>query len=112
MLRRGVTRGGLDYSWRIFRECAGPGYFLLGDAACLMDPSAANGVLRALMSGMYAAHLISAVDQGRATYGQVVAEYKSWISRLFDQTRKELHAVEQKEQHHEDARLSGGDLHA
>jgi len=93
-LRRGSTFRGLDYSWRIFRACAGPGYFLLGDAACLMDPSAANGVLRAVMSGMYAVHLFSAAERGRATPGQAAAEYKSWVAGLFDQTRKELHAAE------------------
>jgi len=89
-LRRNPGYRGMDYTWRIFRECAGPGYFLLGDAACLMDPSAANGVLRALMSGMYSVHLISATDCGLATTSQAAAEYRRWFSDLFDKTRTEL----------------------
>jgi hypothetical protein len=43
---------------------------------------------------MYAVHLISAAERGRATPGQAAAEYKSWVAGLFDQTRKELHAAE------------------
>lgn len=89
-LRRNPTYRGIDYTWRIFRECAGPGYFLLGDAACLMDPSAANGVLRALMSGIYAVHLISATDRKLTTPSKAAAEYRRWISELFDKTRTEL----------------------
>ena len=38
-----------------------------------MDPSAANGVLRALMSGIYTAHLIAAAGA-----------YRRWIAELFD----------------------------
>jgi len=85
-LRRSSTKGGIDYTWRIFRECAGPGYFLLGDAACLMDPSAANGVLRALMSGMYAVHLLTAIAQGKVTPEEAANEYKRWIANIFDTT--------------------------
>ena len=32
-LRSTSDGDGIDYAWRIFRECAGTGYFLLGDAA-------------------------------------------------------------------------------
>jgi len=53
------------------------------------------------MSGMYAVHLISATDRGRATPGQAAAEYKCWIADLFDRTRKELHAAEASYSHAE-----------
>lgn len=89
-LRRGAGPRGLDYRWRIFRECAGPDYFLVGDAACLMDPSSANGVLRAMMSGIYATHLISATNQGRVTREEAFAAYKRWIADMFDRTRMEF----------------------
>lgn len=89
-LRRNPGYRGMDYTWRIFRECAGPGYFLLGDAACLMDPSAANGVLRALMSGIYAVHLISVTDRALTTPCEAATEYRRWIAELFDKTRTEL----------------------
>ncbi len=80
-LRRTSAGGGIDYAWRIFRACAGPGYFLLGDAACLMDPSAANGVLRALLSGICAAHLIATAQPAAAADA-----YQRWIAELFDRS--------------------------
>lgn len=86
-LRYGADSPGIDYSWRIHRECAGPGYFLLGDAACLMDPSAANGVLRAVMSGIYAIHLVTGVKNGVINRGEAALEYKRWIGQIFDSAR-------------------------
>jgi 2-polyprenyl-6-methoxyphenol hydroxylase-like FAD-dependent oxidoreductase len=83
-LRHTSEKGGIDFSWRIFRECAGPGYFLLGDAANLMDPSAANGVLRALMSGIYAVHLIIKIQKGATSRQDAAIEYKRWIGEIFD----------------------------
>lgn len=93
-LRYGDDARGMDYPWRIFRECAGQGYYLLGDAACLMDPSAANGVLRALMSGMQAVHLIRAADQGRIEPSEAAAKYRVWIAGLFEGTYSELHPAQ------------------
>ena len=87
-LRRTSAGGGMDYAWRIFRACAGDGYFLLGDAACRMDPSAANGVLRALLSGICAAHLIATAQPA------VAAEaYRRWIAELFDRSHAEWKAA-------------------
>lgn len=83
-LRYTTDARGIDYSWRIHRECAGPGYFLLGDAACLMDPSAANGVLRALMSGIYAVHLVTAIEKGAISRPDAALEYKRWVGGMFD----------------------------
>ena len=83
-LRYTTDSRGIDYSWRIHRECAGAGYFLLGDAACLMDPSAANGVLRALMSGIYAVHLVTGIKNGVINRRDAALEYKRWIGEMFD----------------------------
>ena len=80
----------MDATWRIFRACAGPGYFLMGDAACYMDPSAANGVLRAMMSGIYAAHLAAAVTKKRTDPVGASQEYRRWVSELFDKTYEGL----------------------
>ena len=89
-LREASTGAGMDYTWRIRRDCAGPGYFLLGDAACLMDPSAANGVLRAMMSGMYAAHLIHASALAGQPDHAAATEFRRWTGELYDRTRAHL----------------------
>jgi flavin-dependent dehydrogenase len=49
---------GADVGWRVVEKPAGPGYFMVGDAAAVLDPASSHGVLRALLSGLLAAHLI------------------------------------------------------
>jgi flavin-dependent dehydrogenase len=96
-LQIGEARRGIDYTWRIFRDCAGPGYFLLGDAACLLDPSTGNGVLRALMSGIYAVHLISTIKQGCSTVPYAIDEYKRWVRTFFESLLSHFENLESKE---------------
>ena len=48
----------VDVTWRMGQDVAGPGYFIIGDAAAALDPASSHGVLKALMSGIMAAHLI------------------------------------------------------
>ena len=50
---------GADVSWRMVERPAGPGYVYVGEAVCVLDPAASHGVLKALMSGMMAAHVIA-----------------------------------------------------
>jgi hypothetical protein len=52
----GHKRRGIDVSSSIANPTAGPGYFLAGDAASIVDPLSSHGILKALMSGMKAAH--------------------------------------------------------
>jgi 2-polyprenyl-6-methoxyphenol hydroxylase-like FAD-dependent oxidoreductase len=85
-LVRGKGKGGMDYTPRVYRQCAGEDYMLLGDAAFLLDPSLANGVLRALMSGIYAGTLYSHVRAGRIPSEVAAQEYRAWISRFFDKS--------------------------
>jgi flavin-dependent dehydrogenase len=54
----GARRRGADVTWRIISPAAGPGFFLVGDAVAVLDPASSHGVLKALMTGMMAAHLI------------------------------------------------------
>ena len=83
-LRYNSKTCGIGYPWQIHRECAGPGYFLLGDAACVMDPSTANGVLRALMSGMYATHLVVGIEKRGFNRHEAELEYKRWVGEMFN----------------------------
>lgn len=53
-----------DFTYRC-RPYAGPGYFLLGDAAAFMDPIFSTGVTLGMMSGAHAAKQIIAVHQSR-----------------------------------------------
>jgi flavin-dependent dehydrogenase len=78
----------LDATWVTMSRAAGPGYFLTGDAAGTLDPSSAHGVLRALMSGIMAAHLanLNAADPLPA----VAARYHDWIETWFASDRAEL----------------------
>ncbi len=81
MAGEGGSRG-VDMSWRLHEPCAGPGYFLLGDAAALLDPASSNGVLRALMSGMLAADLAARMLRG-GDESCAAQAYVRWISQLF-----------------------------
>ncbi|MBA4535538.1 hypothetical protein H1196_23700 [Brevibacillus halotolerans] len=51
---------GADMTWRVITQLGGPGgYFLIGDAATVLDPASSHGVLKAVMSGMMAGNLIA-----------------------------------------------------
>jgi flavin-dependent dehydrogenase len=86
---------GANVTWRVVEECAGPGYFLAGDAAGVLDPATSHGVLRAIMSGMLAADLIAQISRRQASESHAAAAYRSSISDWFqkDATRlRELYA--------------------
>jgi flavin-dependent dehydrogenase len=80
---RGASRGA-DVTWRLTDETAGPGWFIVGDAAALLDPASSHGVLRAIMSGMMAAHLGEAVLTGKAPAGEAASMYRRWLSDWFE----------------------------
>jgi flavin-dependent dehydrogenase len=55
-----------DYSYTSERF-AGPGYFLVGDAACFLDPLLSTGVHLAMFSGLLAAACLASVRRGEIT---------------------------------------------
>ncbi|HWO17525.1 MAG TPA: tryptophan 7-halogenase [Kofleriaceae bacterium] len=76
-------RRAADVTWRVASRLAGPGYFLVGEAAAVLDPAASHGVLRALMTGMMAgygaANLVT-----RAAHPELAAgAYASWLGSWF-----------------------------
>jgi flavin-dependent dehydrogenase len=75
---------GADVTWRRAWPAAGLGWFLVGDAAFVLDPTSSHGVLKALMSGRMAGHCIAAVAHGLASEGESVLRYNDWISRWFE----------------------------
>jgi flavin-dependent dehydrogenase len=83
------TRGA-DVTWRIASYPAGPGYFLVGDAASVLDPASSHGVLKALMSGMYAGYLIVRV----LAHGQpallAIEAFNDWLRDWFKRDVQQL----------------------
>lgn len=74
-----------DATWRCVQPAAGPGYFCLGDAAAVLDPAASHGVLKALMSGIMAAHV--------ARHGAGARAYDDWVARWFEEDVRRLQAL-------------------
>jgi flavin-dependent dehydrogenase len=74
---------GADVTWRMATETARPGWFMVGDCAATLDPTSSHGVLKALMSGMMAGHLIAGVLDGRAPADEAAQAYHAWIAGWF-----------------------------
>jgi hypothetical protein len=74
---------GADVSWRVAVPAAGPGYFLVGDAAAVLDPASSHGVLKAIMSGMMTAHLVAQIVYYDANESVVAQGYTNWNRRWF-----------------------------
>ncbi|MBA3755333.1 MAG: FAD-dependent monooxygenase [Nitrosomonas sp.] len=83
---RGEDNIGIDVTPRIHSLCAGPGWFLLGDAAFMTTPAAGNGILRALMSGMYSIHIYAAMRNTWISEEQGAKFYCSWMRKLWQST--------------------------
>lgn len=81
---------GADVTWQIAQTVAGPGWFMAGDSAVVLDPSSSHGVLRAIMSGIMAAHL--AIQ--RLSYGleeqACTKAYETWLNSWFQHDTKEM----------------------
>jgi flavin-dependent dehydrogenase len=84
---------GADVTCRISRRTAGNGYFLVGDAAAILDPISSHGVLKALMSGTMAAHLIRQVLGGDVSPLSASRYYKKWIGDWFEYDAAQLDAL-------------------
>jgi hypothetical protein len=76
------TRGA-DVTWRIVSRPAGPGYICVGDAAAVLDPASSHGVLKGIMSGMMAGHVLAPAITGRNGEREAIAAYRSWLSEMF-----------------------------
>jgi flavin-dependent dehydrogenase len=83
---------GADMTWRMADRAAGPGWYVVGDAAAVLDPTSSRGVLKALMTGVMASHLIAGVVQGRAPADEAARAYHAWISDWFETDVKNLTA--------------------
>lgn len=76
-------RYGADVTWRTLHQTAGRRWFVAGDAAATLDPSSGHGVLRAMMSGMMAAHLIVAIANEHMPEHDGASFYQNWLADWF-----------------------------
>lgn len=60
---------------------AGPGYFLVGDAAAFVDPVWSTGVTFGMFGGQHAARLLSGVLDGDLDEAKAIALHDLWIKR-------------------------------
>jgi flavin-dependent dehydrogenase len=91
-----ATSRAAEMTWRICRATAGPGYFLVGDAAAVLDPVSGHGVLRALMSGMMAGHLMAGVLRRGLPHSSAALYYRTWMADWFHHDRRRLKAIYSK----------------
>jgi flavin-dependent dehydrogenase len=74
---------GADVTWRMAATAAGRGWFMVGDAAATLDPTSSHGVLKAILAGMTAGHLIAAVLDGAAPPQAAATAYRDWLAGWF-----------------------------
>jgi flavin-dependent dehydrogenase len=84
--------GAADVTWRQVTSAAGAGYFIIGDAATVLDPSSSNGILRAVMSGIKAARAIINIYRGLPEH-LAALEFSTWIARSFTHNANILKAL-------------------
>lgn len=77
-----AVAGAAPLGVRVTRR-AGPGWFLVGDAAGFLDPFTGEGLHRALVSAEFAASAIVAAARGRATPAAAAAAYDRAMRRRF-----------------------------
>jgi flavin-dependent dehydrogenase len=62
----------------------------VGDAAAVLDPTSANGILRGLLSGIIAAKLSYSVVSGFSSSVEAAAQYVAWFNGWFFETARNL----------------------
>jgi flavin-dependent dehydrogenase len=77
-----------DYSY-IAEKLTGPGYFLVGDAACFIDPLLSTGVHLAMHSSMLCAACIGSVQRGEVSEQDAM----TFFERSYSQTYLRLMAI-------------------
>ncbi len=79
---RSQVRTETDYSYAA-EHFAGPGYFLVGDAACFLDPLLSTGVHLATFSGLAAAASIVSILRGEVDADEAVRFYNASYRRAY-----------------------------
>lgn len=80
----------VDVSWRIANHVSKNNYFLVGDAAFLLDPSSSHGVLKAIMSGMMVASLIGKINLNQICEFEACEYYSRWMEKWYEEDVQKL----------------------
>ena len=92
---RGTMRGA-DVTWRAVAPPAGPGFFMIGDAAAVLDPASSHGVLKGLVTGIKVSHLIEQARSGAIPAAKAAADYAEFVRRMFDDDVAKLRQIYQR----------------
>ena len=76
--------GAADLTWRSTRPLAGPGWLLAGEAGVLLEPSAGDGVARALEGGRWAAECVTRCLARPHLEALELARYDDQVMRAFE----------------------------
>jgi flavin-dependent dehydrogenase len=74
---------GADATWRAVVRHGGDGFLCVGDAGAVLDPASSRGVLRALMTGMAAAHHAIRVIRFGHAWRTEAAIFDHWVRSSF-----------------------------
>lgn len=83
-LRQVSPVGSADVTWRLIPQCAGPGYFLCGDAAAVLDPTSSHGIVKAMTSGVLAADAIVQILKHDRPEEEAAAEFRGIFAEWFE----------------------------
>lgn len=78
----GTARAETDYSYIADRFC-GPGFAIVGDAACFLDPLLSTGVHLALYSALTAAACVASIFRGEVTEDEGLLFYEFAYRRAY-----------------------------
>ncbi len=79
-----------ETSWSITNNNKFENLYLVGDALMTFDPTSSKGILKSIMSGIYAAFIIDNIKTKRLTESQGNLAYQKWANEFFE---KELLSI-------------------
>lgn len=74
---------GADVTWRKVNQLANQGFFIVGDAALVLDPSSSHGIIRGIISGIQVSHLIYEICNNKISLSNASYKYNNWMSNWF-----------------------------
>ena len=76
-------KGAADVTWRVAEKTSEGNYFLVGDSAFVLDPASSKGVIKAIMTGIAAGHLIA--EARHVSINEIHTHYNQWVRNWFEE---------------------------